>query len=364
VGLRITQLSLRSFRNYEEMSLKLGEGTTIFVGPNAAGKTNLIEALQLLTAASSFRNPLWSDVVHWGEPAAMAELTAEDEARSVSVRMDIAEGRRSYRVNGQPRKRAADVRGILPSVLFTPDDLRMIKDAAEKRRRAIDEVGEQLSGAYAAAGAEYDRALRQRNALLRDEAAPRDVLQAWTERLADLGAAYTAHRVRLFARIAPRVSEAYSMLSEGESLHAAYLPSWADGEVEEVDREDVYGRILRAFADRSAEEAARRTSVVGPHRDDIAVTIAGKNARSFASQGQQRTAALAWKLAEVQVIEDVSGAPPVLLLDDVMSELDEARRAALARFVSGRVQTVVTTTNIGYFEEAFVENATVVEIKR
>jgi len=346
------------------MSLRLGEGTTIFVGPNAAGKTNLIEALQLLTAASSFRNPVWSDVVRWGDTAAMIELAAEEESRSVSFRMDVADGRRAYRVNGQPRRRAADVRGILPSVLFTPDDLKMIKDAAEKRRRAVDEVGEQLSAAYASAGAEYDRALRQRNALLRDDAAPRDVLEAWTERLADLGAAYTAHRVRLFARIAPRVSEVYSMLSEGEELHAAYLPSWADEEVDTVDRDDVYERTLRAFTDRAAEEAARRTTVVGPHRDDIAVSIAGRSARSFASQGQQRTAALAWKLAEVQVIEDVSGAPPVLLLDDVMSELDEARRTALARFVSGRVQTVVTTTNIGYFEKEFVDGAAVVEIRR
>jgi DNA replication and repair protein RecF len=324
----------------------------------------VVEAVQLLTTGVSFRNPLWADLVKWGAGAARATMIAEGDGRKLEVGLDITEaGRRTFRVNGTVRRKKAEVTGILPSVLFTPDDLRMVKESPDKRRDALDALGRQLSAAYAAILTEYDRALRQRNALLKYEAPDPEAMRAWTERLVELGSSLSRHRLRLFERLAPFVSGLYGTLSGGETLSVSYHSSVA-GEVAEIPEanDEFRNLFVRRLEEKAAEEAARRSTAVGPHRDDVVFKVGGRDARTFASQGQQRSVVLAWKLAEVHVVEDVTGGEPVLLLDDVMSELDEDRRRALAAFVGERVQTIVTTTNTGYFEPAFIEHATVIRV--
>ncbi len=365
MSLRITSLELTGFRSYERFELHPDPRITVLAGPNAAGKTNVVEAIQLLTTGTSFRNPLWADLVRWGQEAARARMIAEGDGRKLEVTLDITEaGRRTFRVNGSVRRKKSEITGILPSVLFTPDDLRMVKESPDKRREALDALGRQLSGAYATILAEYDRALRQRNALLKYEDPDAEAMRAWTDRLIELGSSLSRHRLRLFERLAPYVSGLYGTLSGGEHLSAAYHSSVA-GEVAEIPEssEEFRQLFVRRLEEKAAEEASRRSTVAGPHRDDVLFKIDGRDARSFASQGQQRSIVLAWKLAEVHVVEDVTGGEPVLLLDDVMSELDEDRRRALAAFVGERVQTIVTTTNTGYFDPAFIEHATVVRIE-
>jgi DNA replication and repair protein RecF len=360
VGLLVTSVELRDFRNYENLRITPDPELTLLVGPNATGKTNVIEAIQLLTAAVSFRRPLWAETVRWGASEARLEMTAHGDGRSLDVEMRVtSEGRRTYHVNGKPKRTISEVAGILPCVVFTPDDLRMVKDAAEKRRAAVDGVGDQLSAAYRSARAEYERILRQRNRLLKDDCRDDALLRLWTDRLVESGASYTARRRRLFERLAEKMSEVYLMLAGREELVARYRPSW-----EAVVSEGESGRAAMegALRVKRMEEMRRRVSLVGPHRDEISFSIDGKDARSFASQGQQRTIALAWKLAEVKVMTEVAGQPPVLLLDDVMSELDEARRHALARFVGEAAQTLVTTTNLGYFDPELVERAETVKL--
>jgi DNA replication and repair protein RecF len=364
VSLRITSLELTDYRSYERLKLQPDPRITVLAGPNAAGKTNVIEAIQLLTTGVSFRNPLWADLVRWGAPVARATMVAEGDSRRLEVSLDVTEaGRRTFRVNGTVRRKKAEVTGILPSVLFTPDDLRMVKESPDKRRDALDALGRQLSAAYAAILTEYDRALRQRNALLKYEAPDPDAMRAWTQRLVELGSSLSRHRLRLFERLAPYVSGLYGTLSGGEHLSVSYHSSVA-GEVAEIpESSDEFNQLfVRRLEEKAAEEVARRSTAVGPHRDDVLFKVDERDARSFASQGQQRTVVLAWKLAEVHVVEDVTGGEPVLLLDDVMSELDEDRRRALAAFVGERVQTIVTTTNTGYFEPAFIKQATVVRV--
>ncbi len=364
MSLRITHLELNDFRSYEHLELAPDARTTVLVGPNAAGKTNVVEAIQLLTTGVSFRNPLWADLVKWGAGAARARLVAEGEGRKLEVQLDVTEGgRRTFRVNGSVRKKKADIAGVLPSVLFTPDDLRMVKESPDKRRDSLDGLGRQLSAAYAAILGEYDRALRQRNALLKYDTPDAEALEAWTERLVDIGSALSKHRLRLFARLAPYVAGLYGTLSGGEQLSVSYHSSVA-GEISAIPEEADEFRTLfrRRLDEKASEEMSRRSTAVGPHRDDVAFKVNGRDARSFASQGQQRTVVLAWKLAEVHVVEDVTGGEPVLLLDDVMSELDEDRRHALAAFVGERVQTILTTTNTGYFDPAFTDQATVVRL--
>jgi len=357
VPLRVTRLRLKDFRSYEAFEIEPGERITIIVGANAIGKTNILEALQLLTAATSFRNPSWGECVRWGANEASLLLQAEGDLRKTEIRLDISSlGRRTYSVNGTVKRRISGVRGGLPCVVFTPDDLRIVKDSAERRRAAIDSVGDQLSPAYSALRGEYERTVRQRNAVLKTQKPNDGVLQALTERLRDTGGAFSGHRKRLFERVSKRLNEAFTELVPGESVQGEYESSWRRLGI----GEDEDGAFERALLLTEGEERARGTTVVGPHRDEIRFLVDGRDARVYASQGQQRTIALAWKLAEVSVITEVGGQPPILLLDDVMSELDESRRHALAAFVGKAAQTFVTTTNIGYFEQEMIDRALVV----
>lgn len=359
MSLSVERLKLKDFRSYESLEVEPGKGLTIVVGPNAVGKTNIIEAIQLLTAATSFRNPSWGECVRWGASESSLELEAKGDGRALSSRIVItSSGRRSYSVNGSAKRRRSDFTGVLPSVVFTPDDLRMVKDSAEKRRAAIDGVGDQLSAAYLTLRGEYDKVLRQRNAALKTPDVDDVVLEALTDTLVAKGEDFASHRRRLFGRLQSALAVAHTSLVPGERLEALYEPSWLTrGGGAESD-----STFREALRRSQREERARGTTVVGPHRDEIRFLLDGRDARVYASQGQQRTIALAWKLAEVSVITEVGGQPPVLLLDDVMSELDEDRRHALAALVGEATQTFVTTTNLGYFDEGMVARAQIVRL--
>lgn len=363
MGLLITRVEVEGFRNYESFVLEPAGELTLIVGPNAVGKTNLIEAVQLLTSTDSFRRPQWADLVSWGSDTARLSLTAEGDGRNLTIDASVSSaGRREYRVNGKVKRRVADVAGVLPSVLFTPDDLRLVKDSAERRRAALDALGIQLSSSYAQMKAEYERVLRQRNALLKEEGVRPEEMTPWNDRLIETGTRFGQARKRLFSRLAEAMAQAYEGIADDGPLETAYLHSWErDGVV--VDEAEAPEQAMRRhLLMKQREEAARRSTLSGPHRDEMDFMLAGASARAFGSQGQQRTIALAWKIGEVAVVTAVSGQPPVLLLDDVMSELDERRRHALASFVGKAAQTIMTAANIGYFEEGLVARSKVVSL--
>lgn len=363
MGLSVTQLCLRDFRSYQSFRLELDPNLTVIVGPNAVGKTNVVEALQMTTAADSFRKPQWVDTVRWGENEALVELTAEGDGRLLEITLGIGlSGKREYRVNGKVRRKIAEVAGILPCVLFTPEDLRLVKDSADKRRSALDSLGVQLSPSYRALKGEYERLVKQRNAQLKERSMNVDVFETVTDRMIVVGASFMAARLRLFNRINGKMSELYENLSSGEILCSRYIPSWEIPESETVAEEDVALKLQGLSLSLRAEELSRGTTLFGPHRDDVLFEIDGRGARSFSSQGQQRTIALAWKLAEVSVVKEISGQEPLLLLDDVMSELDQKRRNSLALCVGEAAQTVITTTNLGYFDASLIDRAKVVTL--
>ena len=346
------------------MTVEPSPGLTIIVGPNAVGKTNIIEAVQLVTSTRSFRRPDPSELVRWGCSEARASLRAEEGPRLLEIRLDVnGEGHRTYSVNGQVKRRHSDVAGLLPSVVFTPDDLGLVKGPAERRRASIDDLGEQLSPTYGSLRRDYGRAVRQRNTLLK-EGARGGAAAAWDEQVAALGARFVIHRLGLLERLMEQASLRYAEMSGGEVLGYSYEDRCGLGTCGSRDAGDVAQSIRDEMDRRSAEEQRRMVTLAGPHRDDIVIEIDGRDARSFASQGQQRTVALAWKLAEVAVVESVLRRKPVLLLDDVMSELDADRRAALSEVVSSEVQTIVTTTNTGYFTEEMLSRSLVIPIQR
>lgn len=362
--MRITRLELSDFRNYQHFDLEPSPALTVLLGPNAAGKTNAIEAIQLVTSTQSFRRPLLEEVVRWGAERASVLLRAEEGPRLLETELEVdAEGRRTYRVNGQPKRRLSDISTLLPSVVFTPDDLRMVKGPAEKRRSAVDDLGEQMSGTYGALRRDYGRIVRHRNTLLR-EGPSRQALEVWDEQLISKGARLIVHRVRLLERVMAHAARHYAAMAAGETLDSTYADRCGLGACSLEDTEAVENAIRVEIKRRGPEERQRATTLVGPHRDDISFRVDGRDARTFASQGQQRTLALAWKLAEVEVVREVLRRDPVLLLDDVMSELDAERRASLSELVSSDIQTFVTTTNTSYFTTQMLERASIVRIER
>ncbi|MHB1340671.1 MAG: DNA replication/repair protein RecF [Coriobacteriia bacterium] len=364
--MRITSLHLRGFRSYSDWRLEPPAGLTVLVGPNAAGKTNALEAIALVASGKSFRNPHWDEVVGWGREGAGVSIEVEGDRTAARIDLKIDKtGTREYRVNGVKKRRVADVAGIVPIVSFTPDDLNLVKGPAERRRNAADDLGEQLSKTYSAVLRDYTKVIKHRNALLREWRASDTDLAPWTAQAVSLGAKLVVHRRRLLRRIIDHATPAYAHLSEGESLSLEYRDRCGLGLTEvhtEVSTTEAEEALRATFALRATDERARQATLVGPHRDDIAFLVNAREARTYASQGQQRTIALAWKLAEVGVVEDVSGTEPVLLLDDVMSELDEDRRRALTGLVQKKVQTFITTTNTGYFDPELLLSALIVEV--
>ena len=363
--MHITRLEIQDFRNYERLELDPSPSLTVLVGPNTAGKTNLIEAISIVTAGSSFRKPLWDDCVRWGCSRASLTMTARGEIPPVTTRLSLSLGSgREWVVDGVRKRRAVEVSRFVPAVLFTPDDLSLIKGPAEQRRSAIDGLGEQLSVTYGALRRDYVRVVRQKNAVLREEGDQRSI-EPWDAQLIALGARLYVHRRRLLDRVTTEAARAYEHLSGGERLEVGLHDRCGVGErtgPEEVGARDVEACLAAELDRRRTEERARRVSLAGPHRDDIVFSIGGRDARSFGSQGQQRTVALAWKLAEVGVIAEVLRRTPVLLLDDVMSELDASRRDALTALIQQDIQTFVTTTNTGYFDPTLLASALVVPI--
>lgn len=358
MSLVVTHVSFRDYRNLGNRELDPAPGITVLVGPNAAGKTNTVEALQYLTTGSSFRRPSPAELVAPGADEAHVRGCLEGDGRVVDVELAATPEKRRFLKNGKPC-RAADLAGTLLSVLFCPDDLSLVKGSASRRRGELDAFGAQANAGYRKVLATYTRSVEQRNRLLRDGCEP-VLLDAWDESVAVGGATLLRHRLSLFERLSALVGEVYGEVVATERLGCRYVSSVADAEPG-MGRDDLARLMLEQMRTGRADDLRRGQTLVGPHRDDVAFTIDGRDARAFGSQGQQRTVALAWKMAEVRLCEGLLGERPLLLLDDVMSELDESRRGTVTRFVEGGIQTVITTTNLGYFTPGQLDDMLVVD---
>ena len=366
MGLMLRRLEFVDFRNYSHLELTDLGKLTVFVGPNAIGKTNIIEGIQLLTAQASFRNPSAAQMVRHGAPFARLDSWASDGSRDLQFTLQVVDGKKKRLLNSKA-KRAADLRGIVPSVAFTPDDLELARSASAPRRDALDVLGAQLSANHHRIRSDYEKALKGKNRLLRDEA-PDDLIASMDEVMVMVGAQLTCYRAALFSRLAKAMGACYAQIANGkERLEASYTPSWMEPDPDAIvmqtpSRDEARSRIESALAARRDEERARRRSVVGPHADHLDFFIDGRNAAVYGSQGQRRSLVLAFKLAETALIEDMLDQKPVLLLDDVMGELDSDRRRALLAFALADLQTFITTTGLSYFSDDLLSRADVVEL--
>ncbi|NHM16408.1 DNA replication and repair protein RecF [Eggerthellaceae bacterium zg-887] len=364
-NLALMRLEFVDFRNYERFSLDDIGPLTVLVGPNAVGKTNVVEGVSLLTAQGSFRHPLMSQLVRQGATHARLKALAVSGSRRLDLDISIAEGKKVHRLNGKA-KPASELRGLMPSVAFTPDDLFLAKKAGALRRRALDDLGSQLSANHYLIRRDYEKLLQHKNKALKEGADPL-LVASLNEMLATVGSTLEAYRRALFSRLLAAMAERYAQLTGGhEALSGRYVPSWESGEepapADLPDRDEAKARFEKALERRLPEELRRGRSLVGPHADRVELFVAGLAVEDFASQGQQRSVVLAWKLAEVALVQEILHQQPILLLDDVMSELDAARRRALIDFLADDIQTFVTTTNLSYFDDDLLARARVVDL--
>ena len=343
--MKINSILLKNFRNYSEALLSPCEGVTVLAGDNAQGKTNVLEAVYLCCTGRSHRTSHDREMIRVGEESFYVKVTGRRRDGLHDVEFALTQtGSRRVKVNGTAVKRSGEMLGHITGVLFAPEDLRMIKDGPGMRRRFVDMELSQLRPDYYYNLQRYNRALKQRNALLRDCAASGaspDTLELWDNELAQSGAAIQTARKAFVLRLAESAARIHGSVSGGrEQLKVEYEPDVPCGENEE----ETHGRILASLVQHRASDVKRVTTSSGPHRDDLGVFIDGMDARSYGSQGQVRTCALSLKLSEIDLMEQESGEPPVLMLDDVMSELDPERRRLLISRLEG-VQTFVTCTD-------------------
>ncbi|MDO4355937.1 MAG: DNA replication/repair protein RecF [Clostridia bacterium] len=343
--MRIEQIELKNFRNYREADIRPCEGITIFLGDNAQGKTNILESVYLCCTGRSHRTSHDRELIRGGEEAAGVHIRCQraDGSHDVEIRLSQTE-RRTVKVAGQPVSRSGELMGHVTGVLFSPEDLRMVKDGPQERRRFIDMELSQLKPAYYYALQRYNRALKQRNLLLKqvfDHPGLSDTLLPWEEQLASAGAQIMAARRKFIAGLNGTAAETHAHVSGGrEQLSVLYQPAL----MTEAGDEQLKDALLHAYHVARAQDLRRMTTTVGPHRDDVKLLVNGLDVRTYGSQGQQRTTALSLKLSELEVMRDELGEWPVLMLDDVMSELDPERRRHLLSRLEG-VQTLVTCTD-------------------
>ena len=339
--MQIKKLLLQNFRNYEREEFTFSDGLNVLFGKNAQGKTNCAEAVFYLCTGTSLRIKRDKQLIRIGAESAKIVAEAENRYGKVTVEADIYENKREIRVNGTKIARNADLMGHVNSVFFSPGELRLIQDGPEERRRFMDISIAQTSPVYYTALLRYKKILDQRNVLLKNQdiSLILDTLPVWDEQLCQYAAVIVKKRREFLEKLSPFAQEFHAFLTDQKEELSLRPDRKYEGEEDEIAK-----TLMKRLENNYEKDLRLGFTSVGPHRDDLDVTIGGVDAKAYASQGQTRTAALSLKLAEVQIFKEISGEYPILVLDDVMSELDLPRRKKLLKRI-GEMQTILTCTH-------------------
>ena len=339
----LLSLRLQSFRSYKSLQLTPPKGVTVIVGENGTGKTNLLEAIHLCCLGRSHRTSNDSELIQYNEETAAVQLVVnrKDGKHDVGVRLYRNQKRKKLLyLNGKTAPKIGEMMGHATCVMFAPEDLSIVKDGPACRRRFLDMLLSQINRPYFYALQNYHFALRQRNALLKTMRFDSDpnLLDVWDEQLSQAGAPIIRMRRQTIQRLNELASSHYAFISgrQEETLCIAYQGR--------ISPENEAEKLFRALVETRPEDIRRQATGVGPHRDDLGIDLAGQDLRAFASQGQARTAALSLKLAAYDILTAEQGEPPLLLLDDVLSELDPTRREKLIERIKG-AQAFITCTD-------------------
>ncbi|MCC3300928.1 DNA replication/repair protein RecF [Arthrobacter sp. zg-Y895] len=364
----VDHLSLTGYRSYPQLDIRLEPGVTVFVGPNGTGKTNIVEAIGYLATLSSHRVSTDAPLVNFDADQALirARLVRGSQATGVELELNPGRGNRA-RINRANPVRARDILGLCRTVLFAPEDLALVKGDPGSRRRFLDELIVSLVPRHAATRSDYDRVLKQRNALLKSAraagrftSAHEATLDVWDQHMAVAGAELVAARLEALQRLQPHLQAAYRDLTDGSKAARAVYRSTLQGTVNDdgavegsQDPDELYSltvpelteRFLQAFAANRRRELDRGISLVGPHRDELELVLGKAPAKGYASHGETWSFALSLRLGSYYLLtsdDPTPGAGPILILDDVFAELDVQRRQRLAGIVAGAEQVLVT----------------------
>lgn len=342
--MRIISLQLTDFRNYKTASVDFADGLNVLYGLNASGKTNMLESIYISSVFRSPRTTRDKELIYIGQKRAIVKITLQKQYRKHTILLMIDEqGKKRVAVDNIPINRAGELLGVLGVVFFSPDEMKLVKESPQERRHFMDVGISQQQRVYFQSLQRYNKTLKQKNNLLkeyRNSSNIDEMLDVWDMGLAKEGAIIIQKRTEYVRTLNIAAKEFHSKLSsDKEVLSLSYESSLDNG----IDSENIEEALIKAIRASREKDKQLGYSTVGPHRDDIKIEINGKDSRKFASQGQQRTIALAMKLGEVVLFKNEIGEPPVLLLDDVLSELDETRQTLLLELTQG-FQTILTCT--------------------
>ncbi|WLR50868.1 DNA replication/repair protein RecF [Bacillus tianshenii] len=364
--MHIKELTLRNYRNYEHCHVEFADKVNVILGENAQGKTNLMEAIYVLAIAKSHRTAKDKELIFWDKEYAKIEGRAEKRNGPVSMQLVISTKGKKAKVNALEQKKLSSYIGTINIVMFAPEDLNLVKGSPQIRRRFIDiEIG-QVMPVYMHHLSNYQKILQQRNHLLKrmqkHEKIDPSLLEIMTEQLVQVAAEVSRRRFIFLSMLQKWAEPIHHGISRGlEKLEIEYRPSV------EVSHEMDLSKMIEAYHEKFAKikdrEIDRGITLAGPHRDDMAFYVNGRDVQVYGSQGQQRTTALSLKLAEIELIKQEAGEYPILLLDDVLSELDDFRQSHLLNTIQGKVQTFVTTTSVDGIDHQTLNEADTFEVR-
>lgn len=348
--MKITNISIKNFRNYETLNLKIDKPINVFIGKNAQGKTNLLEAIFFCGVGKSFRTSKEKDVIKWNNESAKITIDIEKKYRKQKIELIFSKNaKKTVRIDGISVRRIGDLLGEMPVVFFSPDELKLIKESPDERRKFMNIDISQTNKRYFYLLSRYEKILANRNKLLKetkDLKVLKDSIDIWDRVLVDVAEKISEEREKFIEELAPLAEKAHNYISNGkESLKIEYKGF-------EKGKNSYKEAFLKALQKNLEKDFKLGYTSVGPHRDDLDLYLNGVEVKSFGSQGQQRTVALSLKLAELEIIKNRTGEYPILLLDDVFSELDSERRSRLVKFTT-RTQTFITCTDFDTKEVDF-----------
>ena len=361
----LQELQLQHFRNYPSADLELGPGINVLLGENAQGKTNLLEAIYVLALTRSHRTANDHDLVNWEAKTAKVSGRVVKAVGSVPLELTFSRQGKRAKVNHLEQARLSQYIGQLNVILFAPEDLAIVKGAPTVRRRFMDMEFGQMNPRYLYNLSQYRTLLKQRNRYLKDlqHKQNRDLLflSVLSDQLAAYGAEIIAQRLRMLHKLEHWAQAIHAEISQQkEELTFHYATQVPEDQL--TDPDTICAALTQLYKDHQDKELYRGTTLVGPHRDDLHFRVNGKNVQTFGSQGQQRTTALSVKLAEIDLMKEETGEYPVLLLDDVLSELDDARQTHLLKAIQDKVQTFITTTSLSGITRQLIKDPTIFHV--
>lgn len=365
--MKLTNLQLQNFRNYESVQLEFTDGVHVFIGENAQGKTNLMESIYALAMTKSHRTTNDKELIGWNKEFATIKGTVEKTTTKTNLELQFSKKGKIAKVNYLEQKRLSSYLGNLNVILFAPENLTLVKGSPQNRRKFVDMELGQMSSLYLYDLVEYNRVLKQRNTYLKQLAIkkkqPDEYLEVLSEMLSELASKIVFHRLDFMKQLEALAIPIHDQLSLGrEKFSVSYQATipLEDG-LTPSQMKEIY---INQFKKNQTREADQATTLIGPHRDDLIFYLNEIPVQTYGSQGQQRSTVLSLKLAEIELMKLSTGEYPLLLLDDVLSELDDDRQTHLIKAIENKVQTFITTTSLDGIKQQFINEPVVIPIEK